>query len=127
MLVAQALLELTAKLVQLANYMAFCENALAHSILVCWRKLDARKENLSVLPDSTSLSKSGCPKLLLTTVKPCSQQVSEVNTQSWSMLYSKRYSSKLAATVTLVYNGILRHCKPHCRQECVVAACGVFC
>ena len=38
LLVAQALLELIAKLVQQANYLAFCESIVAHSLLACWRK-----------------------------------------------------------------------------------------
>ena len=37
LLVAQTLLELTAKLIQQANYLAFCENAVAHHVLACWR------------------------------------------------------------------------------------------
>ena len=37
LLVVQSLLELRAKLDQQASYLAFCENAVAHSILACWR------------------------------------------------------------------------------------------
>ena len=37
LLVAQSLLELRAKLGQQASCLAFCENAVAYSILVCWR------------------------------------------------------------------------------------------
>ena len=43
-----ALLELRAKLVQEASYRACCENAVAHSILACWRNwILGKKADLS--------------------------------------------------------------------------------
>ena len=85
LLVAQALLELTAKLVQQARCMAFCENALAHSMLACWRNwIPGKKACLfcqTALVFQSLVAYCFCG-LQCIKVKPCSQQVPEVKIQS---------------------------------------------
>ena len=81
MLVAQALLELTAKLVQQANYLAFCENAVAYSMLACWTNWILGKK--ASLFCQTALGFQGLVAygfcwLQYIKVKACSQQISEV-------------------------------------------------
>ena len=85
LLVAQALLKPTAKLVQQANHLAFCENALAYSMLACWTNwILGKKAGLicqTALVFQCLVAYGPC-WLQNIKVKPCSQQVSEVKIQS---------------------------------------------
>ena len=105
LLIAQALLELTAKLVQQARCMAFCEYALAHSMLACWRNwIPGKKACLfcqTALVFQSLFAYCFCG-LQCIKVKPCSQR------SKYSHSQRKALSSKPAATVTLVhaYDGI---------------------
>ena len=86
----------------------FCENALAHSMLACWR--NQILGSWPVLPDSSCLSMSGWPWLLLATEHQCEAMLKAgQNTVTFNALYSQALSSKPAATITLVraYDGNL--------------------
>ena len=109
-MVAQSLLELRAKLVQQASYLAFRENAVAYSILACWRNW-ILGHNAGLFCQTAlafqGLVAYGC-WLQCIKVKPCSQQVSEGKKQSQSTLCSQRYRPNLPqrshqCTHTMVY------------------------
>ena len=110
LLVAQSLLELRAKLVQQASYLVFCENAVADSILACWRNwILGKKAGLfknKILPDSPGLSRSGCPWLLLAAMHQSEAMLTAGfrgrKTVTVNALQSA-LSSKSAATVILVH------------------------
>ena len=68
LVVTLSLFELRAKLVQQANCLAFCCKCSSSQYLGLLEKLYTRQESWPVLPDTTSLSKSGCLWLLLAAV-----------------------------------------------------------